>query len=97
MVQAFPLNRANQRFYECVLPRTLRCGHDFLDSQRLDAIAELLTVDRVPITEQTTLGIAFRKRFNHLLCCPLGRRMLVDAEVEDPSTFMLDHEEQKNT
>jgi hypothetical protein len=50
-----------------------------------DSLAEPFAVDRVAIAQQPTGRRVIRKRFNHLLRGPSGRRIV---EVNDPSAVM---------
>ena len=92
MVQAFTTNRADQPFHECILPGTPGGGDNFFHGQRLDTATKLTAIDRVTITNQIRLGIAFRKRLDRLLSRPIRRRMFRDAEVKNSPPLMLDYE-----
>jgi hypothetical protein len=93
MIEVFPANRSDPPLGITVLPRTPGCRYDFFDPPGMDAIAKLVTIDRVTITDQIMLGITFGKGFHDLLTRSFCRRMFRDAKVKDLSTLGFDHKE----
>jgi hypothetical protein len=51
-------------------------------------VAELLSIDPIPISQQISWRRIERKGFAHLLCGPFGCRMSRDIEVDNASSFM---------
>jgi hypothetical protein len=90
VVQTFTPNRPDQPLYERVLPWTPGRGHDFGYSEHLDARPKIATIDWVTISDQITLRVPLRERFDDLLWRPFGGRMFGDPEVKDPPPFVLD-------
>ena len=95
VIQAFPSNRTDQPFHECILPGTSGGCEDLLYSERVNATAKLVAVDGVTVANQIMLGITFCEGFYDLLRRPFGGRMFGDTEVKDSAALVFDHEENK--
>ena len=51
VIQTFPPNRADQPLHIRILPRTPGCGDNFFHQERVEAIAELGSVDGIAIAK----------------------------------------------
>ena len=76
-----------------ILPWRSWCCYDFFDAHVLDPPAEVITVDRIPITDQKSRRLVFGKRLDDLLSCPLGRRMRSDVEMDDVTSVVAHYDE----
>ena len=68
-------------------------GGDFLDAHAFDALPNVLAVDAVAIAEEIGGCGVVREGVDELLGGPGGGGMLGDAEVDDPSTMVSEHDE----
>ena len=91
VVQALTTNRTNQAFYEWILPGRSPSRNDFLDTHVLYAIAEVRTIDTISIAYQKARRSLFGERFDDLLCCPFGCRILRDVEMNNHPAVMSQH------
>ena len=88
LIQTLPPDTSNEPFHIRILPRTLGSGSHFLDAHVLDPLSKGRAVDAIAIAEQIPGSLVPRERFDHLLGCPLGCRMLRDVEVHHAPPFM---------
>ena len=93
MVEALASERADEALREGILPRAMRGGEDFLDAHAFDALPKVLAVDAVAIAEEIGGCGVVREGVDELLGGPGGSGMLGDAEVDDPSTMVSEHDE----
>jgi hypothetical protein len=66
-----------------LLPRTMRGGEDFADTQALHSAPELRAVDSVAIAEQIRGRQVVREGIHDLLGRPRGGRVLGHVEVDN--------------
>ena len=93
VIQAFSPNRSNDPFHVRRLPRRSIRDDDFLDAHVFHALAEVVTVDAVPIPHQETRRFFIRESLDDLLPRPTGGWMLGHVEVNDATAVMpKDHE-----
>ena len=71
----------------------MRRGEDFLDAHAFDALPKVLAVDAVAVAEEIGGCGVVREGVDELLGGPGGGGMLGDAEVDDPSTMVSEHDE----
>ena len=63
MVEALPSDRADESLGVWILPRTLRCGQNLMDTQRLDSQSNFSTIPAVPIADEITGSLSVCERF----------------------------------
>lgn len=84
---------SDNSFNEGILPwRARRCDNP-LDIQTSYPTLNLLTINRIPITQQIAWSGIERKFLHQLRCCPLGSRVVCHVEVHNPATVMAKHDE----
>ena len=93
MVETFTTNGTDDSFAIRILPRRAGCDQDFVDSQALDAILEIVTVDAVAIADEKTWSFFVRKRIDDLLGGPCGVGIGGHVEVNDLSPIVTEHDE----
>ena len=93
VVQALVLNRSDDSLGVKILPGRTRRDDDLLDAHARDSASECLCVDAVPIPEKISGYFIEGKRFNDLLCRPLGSGMDGYVEVNQLPALMLQHDE----
>src|SRR3982751_2695157 len=92
VVEALPSDRADESLGVWILPGTLRCRQNLLDTQRLDSQSNLSTVSAVPIADEITGSLSVCERFYNLLRGPSSGRMLGDMEMQYLGTIMFQDE-----
>lgn len=92
LIQTFTADGANHTLRIRILPWRPRCGDDFLNADVSDALAELVAVDAVAVTNQEPWRFIIRRRFDDLLACPARRWMGGDIEVNDATPVMSKHD-----
>ena len=93
MFEALSANGTDDSLYVRRLPWRTVCNHDFLDTHVLDPLAKEIAVDRVSVANEESWDVVARKRFDDLLRCPLGRRMLSRIEVDNHAAVMAEYDE----
>src|ERR1035441_10505116 len=81
-------DRANDPLDISVLPGRSRRGNDFIESHRLNAIAEAPTIRCVTIPQQIAGRNVPRKRLGHLACEPVLGWMRSNNEVNNLSSVV---------
>jgi hypothetical protein len=89
MIETLPTDTPDEALHIRVLPRTLRCDHDFFDTHVLDALPKGHAVDTVSIAEEIAGRFIPGKRFHHLLRCPHGSWMVTAQVVQTRITQQL--------
>jgi hypothetical protein len=93
VLEALATNRADESLDVRRLPWRPIGDHDLFDAHVLDPFLKELTVDRIAIADQEPWRPILGKRFDDLLSCPLGGRVLADIEVDDASPMMTKNDE----
>jgi len=93
VVQTLPSNRADESLGVWILPRTVRCRQNLLDTQRLDSQPNLSTVPAVAIAEEITGRFAVCECLYDLLGGPSPGRMLRHIKVQHLATIMFQDNE----
>jgi hypothetical protein len=83
VVETFAADTADHSFRVCVLPGRVRGGDYFFDLHTGYSSLEIVSVDRIPISDQVSWGRVFRKRLDQLLGRPGSSRMFRDVEMND--------------
>lgn len=73
MVDTLSTDRTDQAFHIRVLPGRAIGDDDLLDAHVLDAIAKVLAVNCVSVTNQKARRFVEREGFHGLLGCPPGK------------------------
>jgi len=98
MIETLPSNTANESLDVRVLPWTLRCDHDLVDSHVLDPLSKDCPIDTIPIAEEIPGRFIPGKGFHHLLRCPHGSWMFRHMKMHDPAPLVgEDDEDEKHT
>jgi len=95
MVQAVAADGPDQPLHVGPLPWAGRSGEDFLNTQALDSLEKVPSVDLVAVSQQVRWRGVVWKGLNHLLPCPEGRRVLGHIEVNQASAVMSKHHQDK--
>src|SRR5215510_3225088 len=95
MIEYVATNTPNEPLAVGILPGTARGNFDFFDAHVLDALLQMLTVDRVAVSQQVPCGRITRNRLNNLLDGPLRRWMFGDVEMDDASALVRQQDEHK--
>src|SRR5881396_3290835 len=85
MVQTFSANRPDDAFHVSALPWRPRSAKDFFDSHDRDLVAELLSIDSIPVSQQICRCCVEGKSFDESLRSPFSRRMSRHVKVDDTS------------
>lgn len=93
VIQTLATNRANHPLDLPTLPRRAGCRQHFGHSQCGDLIDEVATKNAIPISQQIARCRIPRKGFAELLGGPRRRRMIRDADVQNPAAVVRQHEE----
>jgi hypothetical protein len=95
LIQALVPDTPNQTLDVGVLPWTLGSGQHFLDAQVSYTLPKMGAVDVVTITEEIAWCFIPRERLHHLLCRPLGGRMLSNIAMYDATAVVRQDDEHK--
>ena len=93
VVQAFAPDTPDHSLHITVLPRTLRCNPNLLDTYSFNSCSEVVTVNCISISNQIPWSDVSWKCFNDLLCGPNRCRMFSDVEVPDTTTVVRQDDE----
>jgi len=63
-------------------------GDDFFDPHSSYPLLKIVSIDRIPVSDQKAWGSVFRKRLDQLLGRPGGGRMFRDVEMNNSTSFM---------
>src|SRR5665647_150646 len=88
VIETFAPDRANDSLDISILPGRSWRGNNFVDSHRLNVIAEPLTVRCVTIPQQIAGRGVPRKRLGYLACEPVLGWMSGNIEVNDLSSIV---------
>src|SRR5262245_20330263 len=88
MVQRFAANRTNDAFHVSSLPRRPGSAENLFDIHDCNLVAELLSIDPIPISQQIARRRIERKGFQQLLRGPFSRWMSRDIKVDNASSIM---------
>jgi len=88
VVETFSTDTADYSFRVRILPGRLGSGDHFFDPHSSYPPLKIVSVDRIPISDQKAWGSVFRKRLDQLLGRPRGGRMFCDVEMHDLTSFM---------
>ncbi len=83
VVQALSAQRSNESLRVGVLPRGARSDRHLVKAERLDSPVKVRAVDPIAISDQVPGGRLPRKRLDHLLRGPAGRRVRCHVDVEE--------------
>ncbi len=92
MVQTVPAARPDNAFTKRILPWRARRCDKLLDTQTPDPSLNLLTINRIPITQKIAWSRVERKSLHQLLRCPLSSGMRCHIEVHDVTAVMAEHD-----
>ena len=81
LIQTLAPDRADEPLREGILPRAVRRGQDFNDSQALHTLPEDVAVDRVAIAEEIGRGGVVREGVHDLLGRPSRAGMLGNVKL----------------
>src|SRR5262245_45696585 len=93
MIEALSSDASDHALHIAVLPRTLGCDTNLLNTHSLDPRPERFAVDSVAVSNHKPRSSVFRKCFDDLLCSPNGRWMRRDIEVENSATIVCQDDE----
>ena len=95
VIEALPAKGPDYSLRVRILPGTVRRNDNFLDVERLHPVPKRQPVYAVPVSDEVRRRFSIADRLDHLLCCPLGRRMFRHVEVHDPTAVMREHDQDK--
>src|SRR3954471_20522708 len=93
VVQTLPSNRADESLGVWILPGTLWCRQNLLDTQRLDSQSNFSTVSGVAIADEIRGSFSVCKCLHDLLRGPSSGRVLGDIKVQHLATIMFQDNE----
>src|SRR5262245_14706453 len=88
MIETLSANRADDAFGVWILPGRVGSGDHFFDPHSSYPPLKIVSIDRIPVSDQKAWGGVFRKRLDQLLGCPRGGWMFRDVEMNDLTSFM---------
>jgi hypothetical protein len=88
VVQALPSDAADETLHIRVLRQAMSSRNDLGHIQGMNALAEGRAIDAIAVPHEMRWGLLPGKRLDHLLCCPLGGRMLCHIEVHDTPSLV---------
>ena len=88
VVETFATDTADYSFRVRILPGRVGSGDYFFDPHSSYPPLKIVSIDRIPVSDQKAWGGVFRKRLDQLLGCPRGGRMFSDVEMNDLTSFM---------
>src|SRR5215510_10544745 len=88
VVETFATDTADDSFRVRILPGRVGSGDDFFDSHTSYSSPEIVSVDRISISDQVAWGRVLRKRLDQLLGRPGGGRMFRDVEMHDLTSLV---------
>jgi hypothetical protein len=95
VIQTLPADTVHDTLHIRVLPRAIR-GRDDLDHlQAVDTLTECRAIDTIAVPKEIRWGLLPGKRLDHLLCGPLGGRMLCHIEVDVTPSFVSQNHQDK--
>src|SRR5262245_40708915 len=83
MIETLSADRANYAFGVWILPGTSGRRDHFFDPHSSCPPLKIMSIDRIPVSDQKAWGGVFRKRLDQLLGSPGGCWMLRDVEMND--------------
>ncbi len=92
VIKQLPAGAADPTFRRSVLPRASIGGPSGFDAKMADRRGDLVREDRIVVVDEESRSGVFRECFAELLDDPWRRGMRGDAEMEDSSATMRDHE-----
>src|SRR5215510_7253224 len=93
VIETFATNTADYSLRVRILPRRVGSGDDFFDSHSGYSSPEIVSVDRISISDQVAWGSVLRKRLDQLLGRPGGDRMFCDVEMNDLTPLVQEDDE----
>ena len=93
MIQTLAPHRADQPLHERILPRTVRRRENFINTQVLHSVLELLAVDTVAIAEEVGRRGRVREGLHDLLGRPVRGGVLGHVEVDDAPAMVGEDDE----
>src|SRR5215813_4885200 len=88
VVETFATDTADYSFRVRILPRRAGSGDHFFDPHSSYPPLKIVSIDRIPVSDQKAWGGVFRKRLDQLLGCPRGSWMFRNVEMHDFTSFM---------
>jgi hypothetical protein len=95
VVQAFAPYRSHKSFGIGVLPRRPWCCRHLVDTHRLDPLAEVLSIDSIPISDQIARSRVPGESLNDLLGGPLRAGVGRDIEVDVAPPMMCQNDKDR--
>src|SRR5215813_7416718 len=88
VVETLAANTADQAFGVWILPGRMWGGDHLFDLHSSYPPLKIVSVDRIPVSEQEAWSGVLRKRLDQLLGRPGGGRVFRDVEMNDLTSFM---------
>ena len=88
VVETLAANTADQAFGGWILPGRMWGGDHLFDLPSSYPPLKIVSVDRIPVSEQEAWSRVFRKGLDHLLRSPGGGWMIRDVEMNNSTSFM---------
>ena len=92
VVQIIAADTADAPLDVRILPRAPGCCDHFFDEETVHTAVKTLAIDRISVTKRVARCGIPGEGFDHLLCDPLGRRVLRDIKVENLTTLVSQHD-----
>ena len=88
VVETFATDIADYSFRVRILPGRVGSGDHFFDPHSSYPPLKIMSIDRIPVSDQKAWGCVFRKRLDHLLRRPGGGWMFCNVEMHNLTSFM---------
>ena|SRR5215471_3681529 len=88
VVETFAADTADHSFRVRILPGRMGSGENFFDSHSSYSPLKIVSVDRIPVSEQEAWGGVLREGLDQLLRRPGGGRVFRDVEMDDLTSLV---------
>src|SRR5262249_25668701 len=88
VVETLATDTADYSFRVRILPGRVGMVYHSFNPHPSSPPLKIVSIDRIPVSDQKAWGGVFRKRLDQLLGCPRGDWMFRDVEMNDLTSFM---------
>src|SRR5499433_477904 len=93
VVETLATDTADKAFSVWILPGRMWRGDHFFDLHSIHPPLKIVSIDRIPVSQQEAWSRVFRKRLDHLLRRPGGGWMFSDVEMKDLTSLVQKNDE----